>query len=223
MSYLIRVTLPNVPGSLGQLAEAFGIVDADINSVDIVETSLDGTVTDDIVVTLPTGVMVDTLITAVASVEGAEVDSIRPFTGRVDRRGQIEMLAKIADCSNQVADTLDELVNVMPGAVTSSWAVILRDTPDGLTRVAASPAAPEDDGSNPSMPLIDAARIIQPDYDEWAPEPWFQLGTALTITPLNGTDMVLVIGRVGGPDYLASEVREIGNLGRIVGAMLRGA
>ena len=87
MSYLIRVSLPDVPGSLGQLAEAFGIVDADINSVDIVETSHDGTVTDDIVVTLPTGVMVDTLITAVASVDGAEVDSIRPFTGRVDRRG----------------------------------------------------------------------------------------------------------------------------------------
>lgn len=223
MSYLIRVTLPNVPGSLGQLAEAFGIVDADINSVDIVETSLDGTVTDDIVVTLPTGVMVDTLITAVASVEGAEVDSIRPFTGRVDRRGQIEMLAKIADCSSRVNDTLGELVNVMPGAVTSSWAVVLRDTPEGLARVAASPAAPEDDGSHPSMPVIDAARVLQPDYDEWAPEPWFQLGTALTITPLNGTDMVLVIGRVGGPDYLASEVREIGDLGRIVGAMLRGA
>ena len=62
MSYLIRVSLPDVPGSLGQLAEAFGIVEADINSVDIVESSLDGTVTDDIVVTLPTGVMVDTLI-----------------------------------------------------------------------------------------------------------------------------------------------------------------
>ena len=96
MSYLIRVSLPDVPGSLGQLAEAFGMVDADINSVDIVETSTDGTVTDDIVVTLPTGVMVDTLITAVASVDGAEVDSIRPFTGRVDRRGQIQMLAQIA-------------------------------------------------------------------------------------------------------------------------------
>ena len=74
MSYLIRVSLPDVPGSLGQLAEAFGMVDADINSVDIVESSTDGTVTDDLVVTLPTGVMVDTLITAVAAVDGAEVD-----------------------------------------------------------------------------------------------------------------------------------------------------
>ena len=124
MSYLIRVSLPDVPGSLGQLAEAFGIVEADINSVDIVESSLDGTVTDDIVVTLPTGVMVDTLITAVASVDGAEVDSIRPFTGRVDRRGQIQMLAQIAAHSGKQADTLEELVNVMPKAVTSSLSLI---------------------------------------------------------------------------------------------------
>lgn len=221
MSYLIRVSLPDVPGSLGQLAEAFGMVDADINSVDIVETSLDGTVTDDIVVTLPTGVMVDTLITAVASVDGAEVDSIRPFTGRVDRRGQIQMLANIAAKATNRQATLDELVRVVPGAVTSSWAVVLRHTDEGLTRVAASPSAPEDDGSSPQMPLIDSARILQADFDGWVPEPWYQLGTALTITPLNGTDLVLAVGRVGGPDYLASEVAEIGNLGFIVGAMLR--
>ena len=221
MSYLIRVSLPDVPGSLGQLAEAFGIVDADINSVDIVETSHDGTVTDDIVVTLPTGIMVDTLITAVASVDGAEVDSIRPFTGRVDRRGQIQMLAQIAAHSGKQGETLTELVRVMPSAVTSSWAVVLRTPETGLERVAASPAAPEDDGSNPQMPDIDGARILQPDFDEWVPESWYQLGTALTVTPLHGTDLVLVIGRVGGPDFLASEVREIGDLGCIVGAMLR--
>ena len=221
MSYLIRVSLPDVPGSLGQLAEAFGMVDADINSVDIVESSTDGTVTDDIVVTLPTGVMVDTLITAVASVDGAEVDSIRPFTGRVDRRGQVEMLAQIAEHSGSLGATLDELVRVMPSAVTSSWAVVLRTSNEGLTRAAASPAAPEDDGSRPQMPPIEAARILQPDFDGWAPDSGFQLGTSLTITPLHGTDLVLVVGRVGGPDFLASEVREIGDLGCIVGAILR--
>ncbi|PAT13815.1 amino acid-binding ACT domain protein, partial [Corynebacterium sp. NML 120412] len=84
MSYLIRVSLPDVPGSLGELAAAFGMVDANIQSVDIVDSvaagktgdSASSHVTDDIVVELPTGTMVDTLITAAASVEGAEVDSI---------------------------------------------------------------------------------------------------------------------------------------------------
>lgn len=77
MSYLIRVVLPDTPGSLGELAEAFGMVDANIKSVDIVESVFAGDaamVTDDIVVELPTGVMVDSLITAAASVKGVEVD-----------------------------------------------------------------------------------------------------------------------------------------------------
>ena len=39
MSFLIRVILPDAPGSLGQLAETFGIAGADIRSVDIVESS----------------------------------------------------------------------------------------------------------------------------------------------------------------------------------------
>ena len=37
MSYLIRVLLPDTPGSLGQLADAIGMVGANIQSVDIVE------------------------------------------------------------------------------------------------------------------------------------------------------------------------------------------
>lgn len=220
MSYLIRVSLPDIPGSLGQLAEAFGMVDADIKSVDIVETDLDGTVTDDIVVELPTGVMVDTLITAAASVDGAEVDSIRPFTGRVDRRGQIRMLAQIAAQSGSLHNTLNELVSVIPGAVTSSWAVVLRNTGGKLERVAASQAAPSDDGSSPEIAAIEKACILDPETDEWVPESWFQLGTAVTITPLLGTDLMLTVGRVGGPDFLASEVTQIGHLGAIVGAML---
>ena len=50
MSYLIRVLLPDTPGSLGQLSEAFGLVDGNIQSVDIVESFPDGTVMDDIVI-----------------------------------------------------------------------------------------------------------------------------------------------------------------------------
>ncbi|MDU7599231.1 MAG: amino acid-binding ACT domain protein, partial [Corynebacterium sp.] len=52
MSFLIRVLLPDAPGSLGQLADAFGLVDGNIQSVDIVENFPDGTVMDDIVIEL---------------------------------------------------------------------------------------------------------------------------------------------------------------------------
>ena len=78
MSFLIRVQLPDTPGSLGELAEAIGVVDGNIKSVDIVENAPDGTVTDDIVVELPIGTLADALITAASTVKGVEVDSIRP-------------------------------------------------------------------------------------------------------------------------------------------------
>lgn len=38
MSFLLRVQLPDTPGSLGQLADAFGLVGANIQSVDIVQS-----------------------------------------------------------------------------------------------------------------------------------------------------------------------------------------
>lgn len=221
MSYLIRVSLPDVPGSLGELAVAFGLADANIQSVDIVQTSTDGTVTDDIVVGLPTGTMVDAVVTATASVEGAEVDSIRPFTGRVDRRGQVQMLARIARQAHNLEGAMEELVDVMPRTMTSSWAVVLRNTETGLIRVAASQAAPADDGTSPHMLDVDGPRILLPDADRWMPEAWGLLDTALAITPLDGTDLVLVVGRIGGPDFLASEVSQIGDLGCIIGAILQ--
>lgn len=220
MSYLIRVSLPDVPGSLAKLAEAFGAVDANIQSVDIVQTSTDGMVTDDIVVELPTGAMIDAVVTAAASLDAVEVDSIRPFTGRVDRRGQIQMLARIASQTGNVTAAMEELVDVMPRTLTSSWAVVLRNTAGGLERVAASQAAPEDDGSRPQALDVDAPRILLPDAEAWVPEAWGLLDTALAITPLQGTDLVLVVGRVGGPDFLASEVSQIGDLGVIVGAIV---
>lgn len=224
MSYLIRVVLPDTPGSLGELAEAFGMIDANIQSVDIVETTFTDAgamVTDDIVVELPTGAMVDSLITAAASVGGVEVDSIRPFTGRVDRREQVQMLARVAGQVRDLPAAMQELVSVMPLALTSSWAVVLRDTGEGSERVAASQAAPGDDGSAPKLIDVSEARILRDDSDTWVPEAWWLLDSALAVTPLGTTGLYLVVGRTGGPDFLASEVTHIGDLGTIVGALVR--
>ncbi|RSZ66130.1 amino acid-binding ACT domain protein [Corynebacterium hylobatis] len=222
MSFLIRVLLADIPGSLGQLAEAIGLVDGNIHSVDVVEVFPDGTVVDDIVVSLPKGVMADTLITAAGTVEGVEVDSIRPFSGRVDRRGQIKMLAEVAAHARNIPRAMDELVAVIPQSMTVSWAVVLDNTQSEslITRVAASQAAPEDDGSSPVDIDVATARILNPESEEWIPESWGLLDSSLAATPLGRTGMVLVLGRTGGPDFLATEVEHLGHIGRIVGAIL---
>lgn len=220
MSYLIRVMLPDAPGQLGALAQAFGSVGGNIQSVDIVESSPDDTVMDDIVVTLPPGRMADELITAANTVPGVLIDSIRPFSGRVDRRGQIEMLARVATSSHNQPRALDELVKVIPASMTASWAIILRSGPP-VSRVAASQAAPADDGTAPELIDVDHARILHPDSEDWIPESWSVLESALVATPLRSTDMTMIVARVGGPDFLASEVEHLGALGTIVGELVR--
>lgn len=90
-----------------------------------------------------------------------------------------------------------------------------------VTRVTASNGAPADDGSNPSALPIEQARILQPEKESWIPESWAILDSSLIAAPLTGTDLVLVIGRVGGPDYLSSEIEHIGNLGKILGSLLK--
>ena len=100
MSFLMRVRMPDTPGSLGLLAMALGTVGGDIRGVDIVgrpEQDEPDFVMDDIVVSLPSGHLPDSLITATQELEGFYVDSIRPFSGSIDRRGQIQMLSGVAE------------------------------------------------------------------------------------------------------------------------------
>lgn len=219
MSFLIRVLLPDAPGSLGQLADAIGQVEGDIKSVDIVESFSDGTVMDDIVVELPAGFMADSLITAAASVEGVEVDSIRPFSGSVDRRGQIELLARVAAAAD-VTKGMEQVVEAMPQAMTSTWAIVI-DNKEPIHRVASSDAAPEDDGTIPASIQVESPRALNPETETWIPESWSLLDSALAAAPLGNTGLVIVMGRTGGPDYLASEVEHLGNIGTILGAFLK--
>ncbi|WP_167455087.1 ACT domain-containing protein, partial [Amycolatopsis kentuckyensis] len=58
MSFLIRVLLPDSPGTLGAVATALGTVGADILSVDVVERG-SGVAVDDLVVELPSGRLPD--------------------------------------------------------------------------------------------------------------------------------------------------------------------
>ncbi|EPD70560.1 hypothetical protein HMPREF1219_00372 [Corynebacterium pyruviciproducens ATCC BAA-1742] len=218
-SYLIRVLLPDEPGALGRLASSVGLTDGNIQSVDVVEQFPDGTVMDDIVITLPQGALPDTLVTAIQEGEIAVVDSIRPFSGRVDRRGQVRMLATFAEHSQNQATALGELARVMPQTMTAGWCIILKKSPV-LTRVAASSAAPSEDGTSPKGVKIGTCRMLDPQTEAWIPESWALLDASLAATPLTGTDLVMVIGRPGGPDFLGSEITHLGDLGVIIGAMI---
>ena len=205
--------MPDTPGSLGLLAMALGTVGGDIRGVDIVgqaELEEPNTVVDDIVVSLPTGHLPDSLITATQELDGFFVDSIRPFSGTVDRRGQIQMLSGVAEQRRHIEKALEILMQDLPRTMTAGWAVVLETSPR-THRVAASSAAPEDNGQELDQPPLTEARVLN--------ENWAVMDSALAGTPIAGTDLLLIVGRPGGPDFLVSEVEHLRQLGSIFGAL----
>ena len=216
LSFLIRVQLPDTPGTLGKVATALGNIGADILSVDVVERS-GGTAIDDLVVELPADRMPDVLITAAESLDGVEVDAVRPYAGVLDTHRELELVEEVAEDPRNGLRLFTEGV---PKIIRAGWAVTLSSDGKGVTRLAASAAAPEADVDMPWLPL-QRATVLDAEAD-WVPETWQQLGTELAATPVGKPDRALLVARPGGPMFRAAEVARLAHLAGIVAVVLDG-
>jgi hypothetical protein len=217
VSFLIRVLLPDSPGTLGAVATALGTVGADILSVDVVERGT-GIAVDDLVVELPSGRLPDALITAAESVEGVEVDAVRPYAGVLDTHRELELVEEIAA---QPKSGLDILAEGVPRIVRAGWAMIVEHAETGAIRLASSSAAPETPITDlPWLPL-ERATVLDSEED-WIPETWKELGTELAATPLGKPGRALLVARPGGPNFRAAEVARLAHLAGIVAVVLDG-
>jgi len=217
VSFLIRVLLPDSPGTLGAVATALGTVGADILSVDVVERGT-GVAVDDLVVELPSGRLPDALITAAESVEGVEVDAVRPYAGVLDTHRELELVEEIAA---QPKSGLDILAEGVPRIVRAGWAMIVEHAETGALRLASSSAAPETPITD--LPWLPLERATVLDGEEaWIPETWKELGTELAATPLGKPGKALLVARPGGPAFRAAEVARLAPLAGIVAVVLDG-
>jgi hypothetical protein len=217
VSFLIRVLLPDSPGTLGAVATALGTVGADILSVDVVERGT-GVAVDDLVVELPSGRLPDALITAAESVEGVEVDAVRPYAGVLDTHRELELVEEIAA---QPKSGLDILAEGVPRIVRAGWAMIVEHAETGALRLASSSAAPETPITD--LPWLPLERATVLDGEEaWIPETWKELGTELAATPLGKPGKALLVARPGGPAFRAAEVARLAHLAGIVAVVLDG-
>ncbi|MBV9729557.1 MAG: ACT domain-containing protein [Pseudonocardiales bacterium] len=216
MSFLIRVQLPDRPGALGAVATALGKVGVDILSLDVVERR-SGIAIDDLVVELPSGRLPDVLITAAESVEGVEVDAVRPWAGVLDTHHELELVEEIAA---DPAHGLQTFTDGVPKIIRAGWALVLSVSGGQPHWVTASFAAPETiAGDLPWWPLRRAT--ILDGEDPWVPPPWRELGTELAATPLGSAERALLVGRPGGPMFRAAEVARLEHLAGIVAVILR--
>lgn len=221
MSFLIRVQLPDSPGTLGAVATALGAAGADILSLDVVERG-PGMAIDDLVVELPSGRLPDSLITAAESVDGVEVDAVRPYAGVLDTHRELELVEEIAA---QPRRGLELLAEGVPKIIRAGWSMVVQTAGGvegaGVERLAASGAAPESPVTDmPWLPL-ERATILDSE-DSWVPQTWQELGTELAATPLGKPDRALLVGRPGGPMFRAAEVARLAHLAGIVAVVLDG-
>lgn len=206
--FLMRVTLPDRPGSLGSVATAMGGVGGDINAVEIVEKG-DGVVVDDFIVDLPPNQLPETIVTACQSLPGVRVEWISRYPEGGGLQSDLEALERMTADPAHAAETL---VSLCPVVFRSHWATLIAVGANGVEPTFSTTLAPD------LTPEI-AARFApfdtthRLDLDSgWSPG-WGD--TTLVVTPLT-QDRVIAIGRLGGPSFLDSEIARLHHLAALV-------
>ena len=213
MPFLLRVSLPDVPGSLGRVATAIGEAGGDIEAIEIVEHRPDGTAVDDVLLETAPGVMPDSIVSACSQLEGVEV----MWISRYAAGGNIFLdLEAVETLTQNPRTAVDELVDLLPITFRADWALRVRRS-DGSSKILHSTsAAPDLGGADPGwFPRAHAARLE-------LPEEWQHLESTLVAgAPLHDHEEIIVFGRRGGPEVLDSELARLEHLAALAVSITR--
>jgi hypothetical protein len=204
MSHLLRIRLPDGPGSLGKVATAIGAVGGDIDAIEIVEHAADGTAVDDVFVSLTPSLLPDVVVSAIQRIEGVQVLWVSRYAVGGNLHLDLEVVEAITGEPSHAVRRLTELV---PQAFRADWAIVVDgggDRADVATRVEASHGAPDLPATtNGLLPLAQATRLVP--ADAWP-------GVEAAAAPLGSADRAIVFGRHGGPEILDSELARLEHL-----------
>lgn len=192
MSFLVRVELPDVPGSLGRLAWAIGEVGGDIEAIEIVEKRSDGTALDDVMLDLAPGTMPDSIVSACNALEGVRVLWISRYAAG---ENLVLDLEAVEELTLDPANALRNLIDILPDTFRVHWAAHVHRV-DGI--VHATGAAPSD---LEFTEITRAKHLPAADGDV----------AVYAAARLDGNQIVIV-GRRGGPEFIDSEVARLGHL-----------
>ncbi|MDO5682598.1 MAG: amino acid-binding protein [Propionibacteriaceae bacterium] len=204
--FLIRVSLPDRPGSLGAVATALGKSGADIQSVSIVGRDF-GKVIDDFIVELPLGMMPDSAVSACTSCEDVAVLWCSRYPGGAGLESDVEVLERMLADPDNAAEILTEAA---PPVFHCNWAVLV-DTTAQLVVHATTLAPDLDSAALASIGPLDQARTLDLAAG-WLPA-WVE--TVIGVVPV-GSDRALIVGRHGGPDFLTAELARLRYLATLI-------
>ncbi|MCX6398386.1 MAG: ACT domain-containing protein [Propionibacteriales bacterium] len=192
MPFLLRVLLPDVPGSLGRVATAIGMAGGDIEAIEIVEKRDDGTAVDDVLLELQQGTMPDSVVSACTSLDGVKV----LWISRYPAGGSLVMdLEAVEELTASPDTAYDKLIDLLPATFRVDWGARVHRA-KGV--VYSTGAAPDDfDFIEVESPV----RLESPEGEV----------TLFAAARLDGNEIV-VVGRRGGPDFADSEIARLGHL-----------
>ena len=192
MPFLLRVELPDVPGSLGRLATAIGEAGGDIESIEIIEKRLDGTALDDVLLEVEPGTMPDSIVSACNALDNVKVVWISRYAAGGNLVLDLEAVEELTAAPEQA---LDRLVDLLPDTFKVDWGVRVHRA-NGI--VYGTNAAPEEF----EFVEIESPTRLDSEDDEV---------TLFAACRLDGNEIV-VIGRRGGPEFVDSEIARLGHL-----------
>lgn len=202
MPFLLRVELPDVPGSLGRLATAIGAAGGDIEAIEIVEKRRDGTAVDDVLLDMHGAGMPDSVVSAVNALDSVKVVWISRYAAGGNLFLDLEVLEELTE---DPASALDRVVDLLPMTFRADWAARVHRS-SGLGR--------HTDGTPHALPFVEieaASRLVLDADDE------ISLYAGARI---DGNEIV-VLGRRGGPEFVDAELARLGLLVSLAATLAR--
>lgn len=123
-TFIVRLWLPDVPGTLGRVAAAIGQTSGDVTGIEILERGA-GMAIDELLVELPDADRVEAMIAAIALVEGVAIEDVHPVAP--DRSDQsvlaLEVAASIME--SPVAERMQHLCAQVRYMLEGEWCAVL--------------------------------------------------------------------------------------------------
>jgi hypothetical protein len=200
MHYVIRVSLPDKPGSLHALTGACVAAGADIMSLDVIERG-GGFAIDDVCITVVDDV--DALRQTIDHLPGTAVASIRPVASARDIDGAVALAAAMV---SEGRGAVRLLVDRLPAALWASWAVAVANGWSGMEVLAAGTGAlaPVSGGW---LPLTTPRRLDPADIvgESAARHDHLEIAAAALGQPSSA----VIVARRGGPRFADRELRQL--------------
>src|ERR687896_1525246 len=187
MLYVLRISLPDIPGSLGQAATALSEAGANIVNLRVIDR--DGRHAFDEICVEAESVLPEDIRKAVEAAPGVVVETIRRIARIPDPLGALTLADRLA---RGEGPPIDVLIGGLPDALSASWAMALEASDRGLQVGSSTPDAPSPGVLEaPWLPLVGARRI---EVTDRMPPGWRMHRFELAAAPLEDPHRFVIVG-----------------------------